>query len=98
MEKLEKKVGGIKEMTEIPGVIVLADAREADLVQQEARRMGVPLIGIVDTNTDPRNIDYPIPGNDDAVSSLRLLLGVLGKAISELPATPATSVQSGIKE
>ncbi len=89
IEKLEKKVGGIKEMTEIPGVIILADTREADLVQDEARRIGVPLIGIVDTNTDPRYIDYPIPGNDDAVSSLRLLLGALGKAIVDLPATPA---------
>lgn len=87
IEKLEKKVGGIKEMTEIPGAIVLADAREADLVQQEARRLGVPLVGIVDSNTDARGIDYPIPGNDDAVSSLRLLLGALGKAIDAVPAT-----------
>ncbi len=74
-------------MTEIPGAIVLADAREADLVQQEARRLGVPLVGIVDSNTDARVIDYPIPGNDDAVSSLRLLLGALGKAIAAVPAT-----------
>lgn len=87
IEKLQKKVGGIKEMTEIPGAIVLADAREADLVQQEARRLGVPLVGIVDSNTDARVIDYPIPGNDDAVSSLRLLLGALGKAIAAVPAT-----------
>ena len=87
IEKLEKKVGGIKEMTEIPGAIVLADAREADLVQHEAQRMGVPLVGIIDSNTDARSIDYPIPGNDDAVSSLRLLLGALGKAIDAVPAT-----------
>jgi small subunit ribosomal protein S2 len=87
IEKLEKKVGGIKEMTEIPGAIVLADARDADLVQHEARRMGVPLVGIVDSNTDARSIDYPIPGNDDAVSSLRLLLGALGKAIEAVPAS-----------
>lgn len=86
IEKLEKKVGGIKEMTEIPGAIILADAREADLVQREARVLGVPLIGIVDSNTDARVIDYPIPGNDDAVSSLRLLLGALGKAIDAVPA------------
>jgi small subunit ribosomal protein S2 len=93
--KLEKKVGGIKEMTEIPGVIILADAREADLVQQEARRMKVPLIGIVDTNTDSRHIDYPIPGNDDAVSSLRLLLGALGKAILAVPARNASPNDAG---
>ncbi len=86
--KLEGRVGGIKEMTEVPGVIILADAREADLVQHEARRMGIPLVGIVDTNTDPRCIDYPIPANDDAVSSLRLILGSIGKAIAALPGTP----------
>lgn len=94
IEKLEKKVGGIKEMTEIPGAIVLADAREADLVQQEARVLGVPIVGIVDSNTDLRAIDYPIPGNDDAVSSLRLLLGALGKAIDAVPAT-GVSVPKG---
>ncbi len=91
IEKLQKKVGGIVEMTELPGAIVLADAREADLVQHEARRMGVPLVGIVDSNTDARAIDYPIPGNDDAVSSLRILLGALGKAIEAVPATATAS-------
>jgi small subunit ribosomal protein S2 len=96
IEKLEKKVGGIKEMTEIPGVIILADAREAGLVQDEARRMGVPLIGIVDTNTDPRFIDYPIPGNDDAVSALRLLLGALGKSIVDFPARSVSQSDAGV--
>lgn len=91
IEKLEKKVGGIKEMTEIPGAIVLADARDADLVQHEARALGVPMVGIVDSNTDARAIDYPIPGNDDAVSSLRLLLGALGKAIEAVPAQQAAA-------
>jgi len=81
IERLEKKVGGIKEMTELPGAIVIADAKEAELVIQEARKLKIPLVGIVDTNTNPSFIDYPIPGNDDALSSLRLLLGYLGKAI-----------------
>jgi small subunit ribosomal protein S2 len=81
LEKLERKVGGIKHMAETPGALVIADVKEAGLVVAEARKTGVPIVGIVDTNTDPSLIDYPIPGNDDAVSSLRLLLGYLGKIL-----------------
>lgn len=81
VEKLEKKVGGIKHMVELPGVIVIADVKEAGLVIHEARKMRIPIVGITDSNTDPSLVDYPIPGNDDALSSLRLLLGYLGKAI-----------------
>lgn len=81
LERLEKKVGGIKGMEDFPGAIVIADTKEAGLVLHEAAKMGVPVVGVVDTNTDPSNVDYPIPGNDDALSSLRLLFGALGKAI-----------------
>ena len=81
VERLEKKVGGIKGMELFPGAIVIADTKEAGLVLHEAAKMGVPVVGIVDTNTDPSFVDYPIPGNDDALSSLRLLFGYLGKAI-----------------
>jgi small subunit ribosomal protein S2 len=81
VERLEKKVGGIKGMEDFPGAIVIADTKEAGLVLDEAAKMGVPVVGIVDTNTDPSHVDYPIPGNDDALSSLRLLFGYLGKAI-----------------
>lgn len=86
IEKLEHKVGGLKNMKELPGAIVLADAKEAGLAIAEARRMRIPLVGIVDTNMNPSLIDYPIPGNDDALSSLHLILGRLGKAI--LPFAP----------
>lgn len=81
VERLEKKVGGIKGMEEFPGAIVIADVKEAALVLHEAGKMGVPVIGIVDSNTDPSAVDYPIPGNDDALSSLRLLFGYLGKVV-----------------
>ena len=81
IERLEKKMGGIKHMESLPGAIVIADVKEAGLVLYEARKMNVPIVGIVDTNTDPSLVDYPVPGNDDALSSLRLLLGTLGKAI-----------------
>jgi len=83
VEKLEKKVGGIKNMMQLPGALVIADVKEASLVIFEARKMNIPVVGIVDTNTDPSFVDYPIPGNDDALSSLRILLGYLGKVVSE---------------
>lgn len=81
IERLEKRMGGIKNLDMIPGAIVIADTREADIVLHEARKLAVPIVGIVDSNTDPSFVDYPIPGNDDAVSSLRIVLGALGKAI-----------------
>lgn len=83
IEKLERKVGGIKNMEQLPGAIVIADVKEAGLVISEAKKMHIPIVGITDTNTDPSFVDYPIPGNDDALSSLRILLGSLGKTIIE---------------
>lgn len=81
VERLEKRMGGIKHLDMLPGAIVIADTREAGIVLHEARKMHVPIVGIVDSNTDPSFVDYPIPGNDDAVSSLRVLLGAIGKEI-----------------
>lgn len=81
IEKLEHKVGGLKNLHSLPGAVVIADAKEASLAIKEARRMQVPIVAIVDSNTDPSVIDYPIPGNDDALSSLHLLLGRLGQAV-----------------
>ncbi len=83
LEKLEKRMGGIKEMTELPGAVFIADVKESSIVVQEARKLGIPVSGIVDTNTDPSHIDYPIPANDDAISSLRLILACIGKALTE---------------
>ncbi len=92
IEKLEHKVGGLKTLTGLPGAVVLADAKEADLAIREARRMGIPLVGIVDSNMDPTLIDYPIPGNDDALSSIHLLLARLGQAVApHVAKTPAKS-------
>lgn len=82
IEKLEHKVGGLKGLNALPGAVVLADAKEADLAIREARRMRVPIVAIVDSNMDPSVVDYPIPGNDDALSSLHLLLARLGQAIA----------------
>ena len=96
VERLEKKVGGIKGMEVLPGAIVVADTKEASLVLHEAGKMGVPIVGIVDTNTDPSAVDYPIPGNDDALSSLRLLFGYLGQAV--LTAKIAVKETKEVKE
>ncbi len=92
--RLEKKVGGIKGMEEMPGAIVIADVKEAGLVLHEANKMNVPIVGIVDTNTDPSRVDYPIPGNDDALSSLRLLFGFLGKTVIQAKAAHIAQKES----
>lgn len=83
LARLEKKMGGLKEMKERPGAIIVADAKEASIALKEATRMGVPVVAIVDTNVDSSSIEYPIPGNDDAVSSLHILFTVLGKRIAD---------------
>ncbi len=83
LEKMEKRMGGIKFMTELPGAIFAASIKEDNLAIIEARKMGVPVIAIADTNTDPTKIDFPIPANDDAISSLRLILSYVFKAIVE---------------
>ncbi len=83
IEKLENKIGGIEEMTELPGAIFVVDIKEDYLAIREARKVGIPVIALADTNVDPREANYPIPANDDAISSLRFILGCVGKALSE---------------
>ncbi len=81
VERLEKRMGGIKNMRELPGAIVIADGKEARIVIREARATGVPVVAIIDTNADPSSVEYPIPGNDDALSSLQYLLASIGNAV-----------------
>jgi len=83
LEKMEKRMGGIKNMMELPAAIFITSVKEDALAIAEAKKVGVPIIGIVDTNVDPSQIDYPIPANDDAISSLRLILSYAYKAIME---------------
>lgn len=83
LEKMEKRMGGIKFMTELPGAIFATSIKEDNLAIMEARKMGVPVIAIADTNTNPSQIDYPIPANDDAISSIRIILAYAFKAIKE---------------
>ena len=81
LEKLEKKMGGIKNMTELPGAIFISDIKTDEIALKEAMNANVPVIAIVDTNVNPDNVDYPIPANDDAVSSIKLILEYIGGAI-----------------
>src|SRR4029078_4858931 len=78
-EKLEKALGGIKQMTELPGAVLLVDVVKEHIAVTEARKLEIPIVAIVDTNCDPDLIDYPIPGNDDALSSLTLFAGTIGE-------------------
>ena len=83
MEKLEKNLGGIKEMDKLPGVIFLVDPKKERIAVLEAKKLGIPTVGIVDTNCNPQDLDYPIPGNDDAIRSVSLIADVMANAIIE---------------
>ncbi len=82
-EKLLKNLGGIREMKKLPGAIFVVDPRKENIAVQEARILGIPIVGIVDTNCDPDEIDYVIPGNDDAIRAVKLIAGKLADAILE---------------
>lgn len=73
-EKLQKYLGGIKDLNQLPGLVVVVDARKEKIAVAEASKLGIPIIGVVDTNADPDLIDFPIAGNDDAIKSIRILI------------------------
>ena len=79
-EKLEKALGGIKSMSELPGAVFIIDVVKEHIAVTEARKLEIPIVAIVDTNCDPDVIDYPIPGNDDAIRSLKLFAGRISDA------------------
>jgi small subunit ribosomal protein S2 len=82
-EKLENTLGGIRNMANLPGAIFIVDVKREHIAVSEARKLGIPIIAMVDTNGDPRNIDYPIPANDDALSSIELVTSTITEAIHE---------------
>lgn len=82
-EKLEKFFGGIKEMKGLPDAIFIVDPKKEKIAIQEARNLGIPIVGIVDTNCDPEEIDFPIPGNDDAIRAVKLISGTMANAVIE---------------
>jgi len=83
MEKLEKFLGGIKNMTKLPGALFIVDPRKERIAVAEARKLSIPIVAIVDTNCDPDEIDYVIPGNDDAIRAVKLLTGRMADAVIE---------------
>ena len=83
MEKLEKNLGGIKNMEEMPGVIFLIDPKKERIAILEAKKLNIPVVGVVDTNCNPEDLDYPIPGNDDAIRAVKLITDVMANAVIE---------------
>ena len=83
IEKLEKFLGGIEDMTELPGALFIVDSRKEKIAVAEAKRLGIPIVAIVDTNCDPDDVDYVIPGNDDAIRAVKLIAGTIADAIIE---------------
>lgn len=82
-DRLRKVFGGIEDMTRLPGLIVVVDIKKEHIAIKEAKTLGIPVIGIVDTNSDPEEVDYPIPANDDSIRTIELISKVLGDAIIE---------------
>lgn len=83
IEKLEKFLGGIKTMNKLPGALFIVDPRKEKIAVSEAKKLGIPIVAIVDTNCDPDDIDYIIPGNDDAIRAVKLISGTMADALLE---------------
>ena len=83
MEKLEKYLGGIKEMKKLPGALFVVDPKKERIAIAEAKKLNIPVVAIVDTNCDPEEVDYAIPGNDDAIRAVKLIASVISNAVLE---------------
>lgn len=96
IEKLEKYLGGIQDMRKLPGAIFVADPKKERIAIAEARKLGIPIVAIVDTNCDPDEIDYIIPGNDDAIRAIKLIASVMADAVIE--AKQGEQISAGSEE
>jgi small subunit ribosomal protein S2 len=83
LDKLRKTLGGIKDMNRLPSVIFIVDIKKEKIAVNEAKRLGIPIVAIVDTNCDPEDIEYLVPGNDDAIRAIRLITGKVVDAVNE---------------
>ena len=83
IEKLEKFLGGIKTMKKLPAALFIVDPRKEKIAVAEAKKLNIPIVAIVDTNCDPDEVDYVIPGNDDAIRAVKLIAGAMANAIIE---------------
>ncbi len=82
-DKLEANLGGIKDMTQLPGAMFVVDLIKEDIAVKEARKLGIPVVGLVDTNCNPDLVDYVIPGNDDAIRAIKLVASIMANAVIE---------------
>ena len=82
-DKLEKNLGGIKDMTKLPGIIFVVDSKKEHICVKEAKALNIPTVGLIDTNCDPENITHVIPGNDDAIRSVKLIAAAMANAVIE---------------
>lgn len=83
LAKLQKNLVGVAEMKKLPGAVLLIDSKREETAQREANKLGIPIVALIDTNSDPEGIDYPIPGNDDALRSIKLITSILADSILE---------------
>ena len=98
LDKLEKNLGGIKNMKKIPDAIFVVDPKKERICIQEAHTLGIPLIGIADTNCDPEELDYVIPGNDDAIRAVKLIVSKMADAVVEAKQGEAEEVAAEAEE
>ncbi len=96
--KLEKNLGGIKNMTELPGIIFIIDTRKESIAIAEAKKLGIPVVAVVDTNCDPTDITYPIPGNDDAIRAISLFVEIIANAVLDADNDTGIQIISGLPE
>lgn len=97
-EKLEKYLNGIKDMPELPGALFVVDPRKERIAILEAHKLGIPVVGIIDTNCDPDDIDFPIPGNDDAIRAVKLITSAISQAIIEVKQGEIAEVSEDAEE
>jgi small subunit ribosomal protein S2 len=98
MNRLERFLGGIKDMHRLPDAIFVVDPKKERIAVLEARKLKIPIIAVIDTNCDPDEIDYPIPGNDDAIRAVKLMVGKLADAIIEGRTESESSYDAGAYE
>ena len=97
IEKLEKFLGGIKNMKKLPSALFVVDPRKEKIAVSEAKKLGIPVVAIVDTNCDPDEIDYVIPGNDDAIRAVKLIAGAMADAIIEARQGQTETVEEAVE-
>lgn len=98
MEKLDKNLGGIKEMKKLPGAMFVVDPKNERIAILEAKRLNIPIVGLIDTNCNPGDVDFPIPGNDDAIRAVKLITDVMANAIIEGKQGEIIEAEQEIKE